>query len=106
MIQFFKNVLGFGPQTDFAQLVKDGAIIIDVRSKGEYSVGHILNALNIPVDTLKNNLNQLKDKNKPIITCCASGVRSGVAKKLLTSNGYAHVLNGGNWYRLQQKINN
>jgi rhodanese-related sulfurtransferase len=105
MIHTLKKLLGFGPKTDYAQLVKDGAIIIDVRSKEEYAGGHIQGAINIAVDTLGNNLGKLKDKNKPIITCCASGMRSGVAKNLLKSNGYANVYNGGSWYSLNQKIN-
>jgi phage shock protein E len=104
MIQTLKKLLGFGPKTDYAQLVKEGAIIVDVRSKGEYAGGHIQGSVNIAVDTLGNNLGKLKDKNKPIITCCASGMRSGVAKNLLKSNGYANVYNGGSWYSLNQKV--
>jgi rhodanese-related sulfurtransferase len=68
---------------DYAQLIKDGAIILDVRSKGEYQGGHINGSVNISVDTLSNNLGKLKDKNKPIITCCASGMRSASAKSIL-----------------------
>jgi rhodanese-related sulfurtransferase len=104
MIQTIKNLLGLGPKIDYAQLVKDGAIILDVRSKGEYAVGNIDGSINIAVDTLQNNLNKLKDKNKTIITCCASGMRSGMAKNTLKSNGYTKVYNGGNWHSLRQKI--
>jgi phage shock protein E len=104
MIQAIKNLLGIGSKTDYAQLVKEGAIILDVRSKGEYAGGHITGSLNISVDALSNNLGKLKDKNKTIITCCASGMRSGVAKNMLKSNGYTSVFNGGSWYSLQQKI--
>lgn len=104
MIQLLKNLLGIGPKVDYSQLVKDGALILDVRSKGEYSVGHINGSLNIPVNTLNDNLSKLKNKNQTIITCCASGVRSGVAKNTLKSNGFANVYNGGSWSSLQQKI--
>jgi phage shock protein E len=104
MIQFIKNLLDFGPKVDYSELVKNGAIIIDVRTKGEYASGHIKGALNISVDSLKNNLNLLKDKNKTIITCCASGIRSASAKNILTSNGYTKVYNGGGWHSLQNKI--
>jgi len=99
-----KELFGFGPKTDFAQLIKSGAIILDVRSKGEFDGGHIKGAINIPVDQLRSNLNKLKDKNKPIITCCASGMRSASAKSLLTSNGYITVHNGGGWSSLQSKL--
>ncbi len=99
-----KQLFGIGPKADFAQLVKEGAIILDVRSKGEYAGGHIRGSINISLDTLANNLDKLKDKNKPVITCCASGMRSASAKNILKSKGYTQVYNGGGWYGLQQKI--
>jgi len=104
MIQKIKSLLGLGPKVNYAELVKQGAIIVDVRSKGEYAGGHIAKSLNIPVDALASNLNQLKDKNKVIITCCASGMRSGMAKSVLKSKGYAAVYNGGSWSALKNKI--
>jgi phage shock protein E len=104
MINRIKQLFGLGPKLDYAGLVKEGAIILDVRSKGEYSGGHIKGSINISVDTLKNNLNKIKDKNKPIITCCASGMRSATAKSILKSKGYAEVYNGGSWQSLHNKI--
>ncbi|MBP8067673.1 MAG: rhodanese-like domain-containing protein [Pedobacter sp.] len=53
---------------------------------------------------MKNNLNKLTNKNKAIITCCASGMRSASAKSILKSSGYAEVHNGGGWSSLQSKI--
>lgn len=88
---------------EYAQLVKDGAIILDVRSKGEYAGGHIKGSINISVDTLSNSLSKLK-KDNPIITCCASGMRSASAKSILKSNGFTVVHNGGGWSSLQNKI--
>ena len=104
MINTIKKLLGFSPEPDYAALVKQGAVILDVRSKGEYNGGHIKGSLNIPVDTLSLNLNKLNDKNKPVITCCASGMRSASAKSILKSKGYAQVFNGGSWTSLQNKI--
>lgn len=104
MINTLKNLFGFGPKTDYAKLVKEGAIILDVRSKGEYIGGHINGSINIPVDQLRNNFSQLKSKNKPIITCCASGMRSASAKSLLKASGYLEVYNGGSWTSLQNKL--
>ncbi|MFV5689202.1 rhodanese-like domain-containing protein [Flavobacterium sp. ZT3R25] len=104
MINTLKNLFGFGPKVNYSDLVKQGAIILDVRSKGEYSGGHIKGSLNIPVDTLSNNLFKLKDKNQPIITCCVSGMRSASAKSILKSNGFTKVYNGGGWSSLQNKI--
>lgn len=104
MINAIKKLFGFGPKTDYASLVKQGAMILDVRSKGEYAAGHIKGSLNIPVDAIKNNLGKLKDKNTPIITCCASGMRSASAKGILKSLGYTQVYNGGSWFSLQNKL--
>ena len=104
MFQSIKEMLGFGPATDYAQLVKDGAVILDVRTPGEYASGHIKGSINIPVDQLRNNLGKLKSKQTPIITCCASGMRSASAKSILASAGYEKVFNGGGWYGLQGKL--
>ena len=104
MINTIKKLLGFGPSVDYADLVKQGAIILDVRSKGEYSGGHIKGSINVSVDALSSNLAKLKDKNKTIITCCASGMRSASAKSILKSKGYTNVYNGGGWSSLKNKI--
>jgi len=104
MLNTLKKLFGIGPAINYADLVKQGAIILDVRSSGEFAGGHIKGALNISVDSLSKNLNKLKDKNKPIITCCASGMRSASAKSILKSNGYNQVYNGGGWSSLQAKL--
>jgi len=104
MINTLKKLFGFSPSVNYAELVKNGATILDVRSRGEYAGGHIKGSINISVDTLRGNLVQLKDKNKPIITCCASGMRSASAKSILLSNGYTQVYNGGGWGSLQNKL--
>lgn len=103
MLDFLKKLLGGGPSTDFGKLVRDGAKIIDVRTPGEYQSGHIPGSINIPLNELPGKLQQL-DKSKPVITCCASGMRSGSAKSLLVANGFRDVHNGGGWTSLQQKI--
>ncbi len=104
MIETLKKMFGFAPSVDFARLAREGAVILDVRSKGEYAGGHIRGSVNIPVDQLKQNLQRLPGKEKPIIACCASGMRSGTAKTILKSNGYQHVFNGGSWLSLKNKL--
>jgi rhodanese-related sulfurtransferase len=103
MLNTIKRLLGIGPKVDYSELLKQGAVILDVRSKGEYQGGHIKGSLNIPVDVLRNNLSKL-NKEKPIITCCASGMRSASAKSILKSNGFTEVYNGGGWMNLQFNI--
>jgi phage shock protein E len=104
MLTLIKKLFGVGASINFAQLVKDGAAVIDVRSKDEFDSGHVNGSINIPVDQLSNNLSKLKDKNKPVIVCCASGMRSAAAKRMLLSNGYTAVHNGGGWSSLQNKL--
>jgi rhodanese-related sulfurtransferase len=104
MLQAIKNILGIGAKADYSELIKQGAIILDVRSRGEFAMGHIKNAINIPVDELSNNLSKLSDKNTCIVCCCASGMRSGAAKRMLESKGYTAVFNGGGWSSLQNKL--
>lgn len=103
MIEAIKRLMGI-KTTDYAQLMKEGALILDVRTMGEFAAGHIEGAVNIPVDRLSQNLGILKDKNKTIITCCASGMRSATARSILQSKGYVNVYNGGAWNRLNMKI--
>ncbi len=103
MINAIKKMLGIGPQVNYAELVKTGAVILDVRTKGEYQQGHIKGSINVPLDTLGNNLSKFK-KDKTIITCCASGMRSASAKSILKANGFAEVYNGGGWSSLERKI--
>ncbi|MBS1952453.1 MAG: Rhodanese-like domain protein [Cytophagales bacterium] len=103
MVQLIKNILGLGPKADFKELTKNGAQIIDVRTKGEFQGGHIKGSVNIPLQSLSDSLSRIR-KDKPVITCCASGMRSASAKSILKSNGYAEVYNGGGWMSLQNKI--
>ncbi len=104
MLEKIKAMLGMGPGTDYATLVKQGATILDVRSKREYAAGHIKGPVNISIEALAVNLQKLRGKGVPVITCCASGTRSSLAKRILDSNGFLQVHNGGCWQRLQNKI--
>ena len=105
MIDTLKKMLGFGPATDYKKLMAEKAIIVDVRSAGEYAGGHVKGSINIPLDKISTLTNKVKDKNHPIITCCASGMRSASAKSLLQSKGYTNVYNGGGWQSLNSKLN-
>lgn len=103
MLQMLKKLLGLGPGVNFKELMQNGAVIIDVRTKAEYQGGHIKNAINIPLNTLSSQISTIK-KGKPVITCCASGMRSASAKSILKSAGFTEVYNGGGWMGLQDKI--
>jgi phage shock protein E len=101
MFQQLKNLFG-GKAEDFAALVKAGAQVIDVRSREEFSGGHLKGSVNIPLQELPRQLTKIK-KEKPVIVCCASGMRSGSAKDLLKLKGYT-VYNGGGWSSLERKL--
>ena len=103
MLQAIKNLLGLGPKVDYRDLLQKGAVIIDVRTPNEFRGGHIKTALNIPLNNLASQVSKIK-KDKPVITCCASGMRSASAKTFLKSNGFKEVYNGGSWMSLQNKI--
>ena len=104
MLSFLKKLFSPGPPVDYASLLAKGAVIVDVRTKGEYQGGHIKGSINIPLQSLQTGMSKLK-KDKPVITCCASGARSASAKSVLQSNGFAEVYNGGGWMSLKNKLN-
>lgn len=103
MFGLLKELFGLGPKVDYVDLMKRKAQIIDVRSPGEYASGHIKGSINIPLDSLGSHVSKIK-KDIPVITCCASGARSAAAKRLLLSQGFLEVHNGGGWASLQAKI--
>ncbi len=96
-MEWLRKLLGLAPKVDLAEIIRNGATIIDVRTPGEYATGHIDGSINIPLDKISKSVDKLK-KKQPIITCCASGARSGAAKRLLESAGIQEVYNGGSWY--------
>ncbi len=79
------------------------AIVLDVRTEAEYSIGAIPGSKNIPLQILNNHIVKIKKLNKPVITCCASGMRSGTAASILKRNGI-EAMNGGGWQRLSQLL--
>tara|TARA_R110002072_G_scaffold143704_4_gene289731 strand:- start:1653 stop:1964 length:312 start_codon:yes stop_codon:yes gene_type:complete len=103
MLESIKKILGIGPKVNYQDLLKNGAQIIDVRTKEEFRSGHIKGSKNIPLQSLGGNYSKL-NKSKPIITCCASGMRSASAKRMLKSQGFEEVHNGGGWMSLENKI--
>lgn len=77
-----------------AELLANGALILDVRTESEFEGGHIAGSINIPLSQLHNDSIPL-DKNKVIITCCTLGLRSVKGADLLKAKGYQQVYNGG-----------
>ena len=92
----------FGQKTkvDLSELIATGAQIIDVRSPAEFKGGHLKKSVNIPLDKLSTSIKKIS-KEKPVITCCASGMRSSSAKSILQKAGF-DVHNGGPWTNLKK----
>lgn len=78
-----------------AAVLADGAYVIDVRTKGEFSGAHYPGAVNIPVDTLDKHTKKLGAPDRPIVVYCASGARSSQAAALLRTAGFTNVTNAG-----------
>jgi len=102
-MDLFKRLFRSGPATDFSALVKEGALIVDVRTPAEFNSGHIQGSLNIPLDRIRDKIEEIRRKGKPVITCCRSGNRSGMAKSVLEAAGIT-CYNGGAWDSLQRRI--
>lgn len=103
MLDFFKNLF---PQTDQSQLdeaVRSGAMLVDVRSPGEFSSGSVKGAVNIPLDSIQQQLPKFKGKSK-VVVFCRSGSRSNIARQMLAQNGI-EAINGGAWHRVNQIVN-
>lgn len=81
---------------DVETLPRDGSVtLLDVRTTGEYRCGHIDGFRNIPVDELRERLDEL-EKEKPVYVVCQSGLRSYIATRILAGHGYnAYNFSGG-----------
>lgn len=92
-----KALKGKRMKTLLPDLLSKGAVIIDVRSEVEYSNGANPRSVNIPLDRLSNKTLVSVPKDKPVVLCCASGMRSGAAAVVLKKLGYREVVNAGSW---------
>ncbi|MCX6864615.1 MAG: rhodanese-like domain-containing protein [Verrucomicrobia bacterium] len=93
------------PAKDALGYLNKGALVIDVRSSGEFNAGHLSTAINIPLDEIDTALpRRVKDKNQVLLLHCQSGMRSGVAVKKLKGMGYTNVFNLGSFSRAKEIV--
>jgi phage shock protein E len=92
---YLMNRMGRTSPEEVRQLVADGAALVDVRTQGEFSQGHLPGAHHFPVTDLAALKQKFSDKNKPIVVYCASGARSSRARRQLMSQGYEKVFDLG-----------
>ncbi|MBS3986521.1 MAG: FAD-dependent oxidoreductase [Erysipelothrix sp.] len=82
--------------------LKQGHLLLDVRTALEYDLGHIPGSINIDLDELRFNLHRLPSKDAPIIITCQVGHRGYLALRILQENGYTQVYNLDGGYRLYE----
>ena len=88
-----------------AAYLKTGAMVIDVRSPGEFGSGHLAQAINIPLDEIDTVLpKRVTDKSQVLLLHCASGMRSGVAQRKLKGMGYLNAFNLGSYGRAESIV--
>ena len=100
MIKWLLRLLG-GMSSDWRDLIDKGAIVLDVRSASEYHQGHVKGSKHIPLQDIEKRIDEITSYKRPIITCCASGIRSASAARILRRHGI-EVANGGSWQSVQK----
>lgn len=79
---------------DAVRLLNQGGILLDVRSKAEFDAGHVIDARHVPHDQVAQSGEALKKyREKVVIACCESGMRSGAAARVLKAQGFTKVVN-------------
>jgi len=92
------------PETTAREHLKKGALLVDVRTVEEFNAKHLTNAVNIPLDGIKEALpRRVPDKSKVLLLHCRSGRRSGIAEEQLRALGYTNAFNIGG-YEQAEKI--
>ena len=90
----FRGVKEVKPAEALQLINHKNAFVLDVREAKEYSGGHVLNSVLIPLGTLKARLDELeKYRDRPMVVVCRSGSRSGTACAILAKHGYAQAYN-------------
>lgn len=87
------------------QRLQQGATVVDVRSRGEFSGGHVRGAVNVPLDELAERIRAVApDPNAPLLLHCLSGTRSALARRRLAAMGYTQVFNLGSLGRARKIV--
>jgi phage shock protein E len=99
------KIFGNNDNEALAELIIEGAFLVDVREPAEVAEGGVNGAVNIPLGNILANINAFKNKEH-IVVFCRSGNRSGQAKAILEQNGFTNVTNGGTWQDVNSILNN
>jgi phage shock protein E len=88
---------------EIQEYLEKGAVVLDVRTLAEWNEGHSEGAKHIVLDTIPNNVDEIKSWGKPVIAVCRSGGRSGQATEFLQGHG-VDIINGGPWGNVDQYL--
>lgn len=103
-MSFFGLFGGGNDGASIEEYLKDGAVVIDVRTVQEFSEGHIKGSKNIVLNSIPAKVAEIKAMNKKVIAVCRSGARSGQATSFLSQQGI-DVINGGPWQNVDKHVN-
>ena len=103
-MSFFGLFGGGNNESSIEEYLKDGAIVLDVRTVEEYESGHVNGSKNIVLNTIPTKVKEIKALNKKVIAVCRSGARSGQATSFLKEQGI-DVINGGPWQNVAKFVN-
>ncbi|HYC39441.1 MAG TPA: rhodanese-like domain-containing protein [Chitinophagaceae bacterium] len=80
--------------------LRQGAIVIDVRSPNEFDRGRVPDSINIPLDRLSTQAARIVQMRRPVIFCSGSGRSSRTALRMMRAKGLRNALDGGSWERV------
>lgn len=100
ILDFFKKLFS-GKEARIREFLSRKAMVLDVRTSSEFKSGHVPGAVHIPLDQLQQRVREVAKKGQPVIACCASGRRSGVAVDILRQAG-VEAINGGTWQTVKK----
>lgn len=88
-------------------LLKEGAVVVDVRTEEEYEAAHLKKAINIPLSEISSGIERIvPDRNRVVLLYCRSGSRSFMGKRLLKRMQYHNVYNLGSFGRARRMAGN
>ncbi|NQV77335.1 MAG: rhodanese-like domain-containing protein [Lutibacter sp.] len=102
-MSFFGLFGGDSGESSIEEYLKDGAVVIDVRTVEEFAEGHVNGSKNIVLNVIPGKVAEIKKMNKKVIAVCRSGARSGQATSFLKQQGI-DIINGGPWQNVAKFV--
>jgi rhodanese-related sulfurtransferase len=90
---------------ELEKIFEQNPSIVDVRTTAEFAGGHVAGSINIPLQEIEEHVEKIKNLRSPVIFCCASGGRSGMATQIFMQHGI-ECYNGGSWLQVNAYKNN